>query len=220
MRIAVINETSAADRNADILRALDGRGFKVINAGMTRNGATPELSYIHTGLMTAILLNLNRVDLVVGGCGTGQGFLISATQYPGVVCGHLLTPLDAWLFTQINGGNCISLALNQGYGWAADINLRFIFDRIFSVERGAGYPPYRAEPQREYRTKLEDVSAMTHRALAEIIRTLPEDVVLPAIEYPGMRELIAVDSIADTALRDAFLERFAARSFATRGQAV
>jgi len=220
MRIADINETSAADRNADILRALDGRGLDVINAGMARNGATPELSYIHTGLMTAMLLNLNRVDFVVGGCGTGQGYLTSVMQYPGVFCGHILNDLDAWLFTQINGGNCISLALNQGYGWAADVNLRFIFDRIFSVERGAGYPPYRAEPQREYRTKLEDVSAMTHRALAEIIRTLPEDVVLPAIEYPGMRELIAVDSIADTALRDAFLERFAARSFATRGQAV
>jgi len=33
MRIAVINETSAADRNADILAALRGRGQKVINAG-------------------------------------------------------------------------------------------------------------------------------------------------------------------------------------------
>ena len=55
-------------------------------------------------------------------------------QYPGVFCGHIMTPLDAWLFRQINGGNCISLALNQGYGWAADVNLKFIFDRFFSVE--------------------------------------------------------------------------------------
>jgi ribose 5-phosphate isomerase RpiB len=37
MRIAVINETSAADRNADILAALEGRGHEIINAGMRKN---------------------------------------------------------------------------------------------------------------------------------------------------------------------------------------
>jgi ribose 5-phosphate isomerase RpiB len=44
--------------------------------------------------MTAILLNLKRVDFVVGGCGTGQGYLNSAMQYPGVFCGHILNDLD------------------------------------------------------------------------------------------------------------------------------
>ena len=207
MRIAVINETSAADRNADILGALEGRKHEIINAGMVKTGAKPELSYIHTGLMTAILLNLNRVDFVVGGCGTGQGFLNSAMQYPGVFCGHILNGLDAWLFAQINGGNCISLALHQGYGWAADVNLRFIFDRIFSVERGGGYPAHRAVPQREYQNKLERVSTITHRSLAEIIRALPDDAVLPALEYPGMKGLIDAESIADRELREAFLDR-------------
>ena len=50
MRIAILNETSAADRNVDILRALEGRGHILINAGMKQNGAKPELTYIHTGL--------------------------------------------------------------------------------------------------------------------------------------------------------------------------
>jgi ribose 5-phosphate isomerase RpiB len=207
MRIAVINETSAADRNADILRALEGRQHEIINAGMVKTGAQPELSYIHTGLMTAILLNLKRVDFVIGGCGTGQGYLNSAMQYPGVFCGHILNSLDAWLFTQINGGNCISLALQLGYGWAADVNLRFIFDRIFSVERGGGYPAHRAVFQKEFRIKLEGVSAMTHRSMSEIIRMLPDDAVLPVIGYPGMKDLIDVESIADSELKEAFLAR-------------
>jgi ribose 5-phosphate isomerase RpiB len=207
MRIAVVNETSAADRNADILRALDGRGFEVINAGMTKNGALPELSYIHTGFLTALLLNLKRVDFVVGGCGTGQGFLNSAMQYPGVFCGHILNDLDAWLFTQINGGNSISLALNQGYGWAADINLRFIFDRIFGVERGGGYPPHRVVPQKEYRDKLSDVSRLTHRSMAEIVQGLPDHAVIPALTYPGIADLIQVDSIDDEALKSALATR-------------
>lgn len=207
MRIAVINETSAANRNRDILAALEGRGHEIINAGMTEPGAKPELSYIHTGLMTAILLNLNRVDFVVGGCGTGQGFLNSAMQYPGVFCGHILTDLDVWLFMQINGGNCISLALHQGYGWASEVNLRFIFDRLFSVERGAGYPAHRVGPQKDYRTKLEYVSQITHRTLAEIIRGLPDDAILPALDYPGLKELIDVKSIKDMPLKEAMLER-------------
>ena len=69
-------------------------------------------------------------------------------------CGHILNPLDAWLFAQINDGNCISLALNQGYGWAGDVNLRFIFDAYFRVERGSGYPPHRQAPQRASRMVL------------------------------------------------------------------
>jgi ribose 5-phosphate isomerase RpiB len=209
MRIAVINETSSADRNADILAALEGRGHEVINVGMSRNAAKPELSYIQTGLMTAILLNLGRVDFVVGGCGTGQGYLNSAMQYPGVFCGHILTDLDAWLFTQINGGNCISLALNQGYGWAADVNLRFIFDRIFSVERGAGYPPHRAAPQREYRLKLESVSRLAHQPLSDIVAALPDDYVLPALQYPGMKRLIEAPT-RNTSLQQALVARLAA----------
>jgi ribose 5-phosphate isomerase RpiB len=207
VKIAVVNETSAADRNADVLAALDGRGHEVMNAGMTKSGAKPELTYIHTGLISAILLNLKRVDLVVGGCGTGQGYLNAVMQYPGVVCGHILNSLDAWLFTQINGGNCISLALNQGYGWAADVNLRFIFDRIFSVERGCGYPPHRQASQRQSRETLEKVSELTHKPFAEIIATLPDEVIKPAIEFPGIEELIDVDSIEDANLRAAFQKR-------------
>ena len=107
---------------------------------MKKGGEPPELQYIQTGLLTGLLLHLKRVDLVVGGCGTGQGYLNSAMQYPGVCCGHILTTLDAWLFAQINDGNCMSLMLNQGYGWAGDVNLRMIFDAYFSVERGRGYP--------------------------------------------------------------------------------
>ena len=208
MRIAVINETSAADRNTDILAALEGRGHEIINAGMKKNGEKPELQYIHTGLLAAILLNLKRVGLVVGGCGTGQGFLNSVMQYPGVVCGHILNDLDAWLFAQINAGNCISLALNQGYGWAANVNLKFIFDRFFSVEAGQGYPPHRREPQAQSRRVLEVISQAAHRPLKDIILALPDDVVNPVLAYPGASDLIAVETIEAADLKQAFQERY------------
>lgn len=208
MNIAVICETSAADRNKDILAALDGRGHRIINAGMTQNGASPELTYIHTGLLAGLLLNAGRADLVVGGCGTGQGFLNAALQFPNVCCGLIQNPLDAWLFGQINGGNCISLALNFGYGWAGDVNLRFIFDRLFSLEQfGAGYPPHRRESQQQSRRTLAKISADTHKPMAEILRTLDESVVRPALSYPGIAELLDVDSIADPTLQAALRSR-------------
>jgi len=207
MKIAVINETSAADRNADILAALEGVGHEVINAGMTRSGAKPELTYINTGLLAALLLNSGRVDYVVGGCGTGQGFLNSVMQYPGVFCGHILNPLDAWLFTQINGGNCVSLMLNQAYGWGSDVNLQFIFERIFSVESGAGYPAHRKESQQQSRLTLESISQISHQAMQKIILALSDEVLMPAIEYPGVWELLDVPSLEDQALAEALETR-------------
>ncbi len=201
MNIAVINETSAADRNADILAALEGYGHTLLNVGMKKSGEKPELTYMHTGLLAALMLNSGAADLVVGGCGTGQGFLNSAMQYPGVFCGLITGPLDAWLFTQINGGNCISLALNQGYGWAADVNLRFIFERLFSVERGSGYPPHRRESQAQSRQLLTEVNRQTHRKLAEILPALPEAVLRPALDYPGVIELLRTQTIQDEDLQ-------------------
>ncbi|MFW5714736.1 MAG: RpiB/LacA/LacB family sugar-phosphate isomerase [Brevefilum sp.] len=203
MRIAILNETSAANKNQDILAALEGRGHTLINAGMTENGGNPELTYIHTGLLTALFLNLGAADFVVGGCGTGQGFLNAAMQYPGVFCGHIMTPLDAWLFTQINGGNCISLMLNQAYGWASDVNLRMIFDALFSVESGKGYPPHRQASQRESRETLQQISEVTHSSMAEIIDTLPEEVLKPALSYPALFENLQFTSLPDTPLKEA-----------------
>jgi ribose 5-phosphate isomerase RpiB len=207
MRIAVINETSAADRNADIMAALEGCGHTVVNAGMVKNGARPELTYIHTGLLAALLLNTHRVDFVVGGCGTGQGFLNSVMQYPGVFCGHILNALDAWLFTQINGGNCISLMLNQGYGWASDVNLKFIFQHMFSVESGTGYPPHRQASQQQSRKTLFALSAATHRPLTEIVAALPDEVIKPALEFPGIAELLDPSTLEEEVLKHALLNR-------------
>lgn len=209
MRVAVVSETSAGDKNAAILAALEAcGGHEIINAGMTQKGGSPELTYIHTGLIAAILLNLNRADFVVGGCGTGQGFLNAAVQYPGVFCGHILNSLDAWLFMQINGGNCISLALNQGYGWAGDVNLRFIFEKLFSVESGCGYPPERKESQQASRKVLQQLSAATHQPFSQIIRTLPEGVIRPVLDFPGIQALIDVNTIENDDLREAFRNRF------------
>lgn len=190
MRIAVINEISAADKNPDILKALEGRGHVVLNLGNTSSKDAPALLYAQTGLMAALLLNLKAVDFVVGGCGTGIGFLNSVLQYPGVVCGHLLNPLDAFLFARINAGNCVSLALNQGYGWAGAVNLGMIFDALFTPETGSGFPVERAEPQRQGRELLSRISLVTHKTLTEILKELPVEVCKSALGFPSFQPVV------------------------------
>lgn len=207
MRVAVVNEVSAANKNADILKALEGFGCEVINAGMQSPDDQPELTYIHTGLISALLLNLDAADLVVGGCGTGQGFLNSVMQYPGVFCGLVSDPLDAWLFSQINGGNCISLPLNKGYGWAGDINLKYIFEKLFADEMGTGYPAHRKESQKESRNKLKQISAASHLKIEDILALLDETIIKPVF---SAEEFIAALQLhaKNTTLKDLILKQF------------
>jgi len=207
MKIAVINETSAADRNADILAALENRGHEIFNVGMKKNFAKPELTYLHTGFLSGLLLNTGRVDFVVGGCGTGQGFLNSIMQYPNVCCGLIASPLEAWLFARILGGNAISLALNFGYGWAGDINLKYIFDKLFIDEYGIGYPPHREESQQESRRKFAKITATTHLSFDKIIAALDDEIIIPVLNYPGVREILDLNSLADKKLAAAISEK-------------
>lgn len=201
MKIAVINETSAGDKNADILRALEPLNHEVLNVGMKQKGGSPELQYSHTGFLSALLLSSGRVDFVIGGCGTGQGFLNSVMQYPGVFCGHILTPLDAMLFARINAGNCISLALNQGYGWASDVNLKHIFRALFDEPFGTGFPPERAEPQRRSREMLKGISSATHREMPELIKDLPGEIVRESLRFPEVLEVLDIPSLPDGQLK-------------------
>jgi ribose 5-phosphate isomerase RpiB len=178
MRIAVVNEVSASNKNMDIIEAIHSaaRDTQILNVGMKHPEEQPQLTYIHTGYISAILLNAGLCDLVVGGCGTGQGYLNSVMQFPNVFCGLVADPLDAWLFSQINAGNCISLALNRGYGWAADINLKYLFEKLFCDNAGGGYPVTRAESQKESRKALKEMSARAHAPMADILKRTPEEI--------------------------------------------
>lgn len=170
MKLAVINEVSASSRNKDIINALcEYDELEIYNIGMKDPKEAVPITYIHTGIMAAILLNTNVCDMVVGGCGTGQGFMNAVMQFPKVFCGLVLEPLDAWLFSQINNGNCISLALNKGYGWAANINLQYIFEKLFKDPAGQGYPLERQESQRKSRDILNQLTLATHRDMICIL---------------------------------------------------
>jgi ribose 5-phosphate isomerase RpiB len=209
VKIAVVNEASAADKNPDIVEALQGYGHEIINVGMRSGSEEYNLNYLHTGFITALLIHAKRADLVVGGCGTAHGYSMSTMQFPGVYCSIVLQPLDTWLTAHINAPNCLSLALNKGYGWGSDINLKFMFDRFFSVEPGSGYPPHRKDAQREGKAQLVELSGQTHLPMPQIIRAMNPTVVRHTLDYPGLKEILSVDTIEDLELRQVLQEAYA-----------
>lgn len=63
------------------------------------------------------------------------------------MCGYCIDPADAFLFAQINNGNALSLPYAKGFGWGAELNVRYIFEKAFTGVKGEGYPLDRKEPQ-------------------------------------------------------------------------
>lgn len=192
MKIAVIIEGSTKNRVADVVRILEDTGHEVYNLGMKNLEGEPDLTYIETGFLSALLLNMGAVDFVVGGCGTGQGYMNMVLQFPGVACGLICDPSDAFLFSQVNAGNCISLPLNKGYGnLAGDLNLKYIFEKLFNDTYGGGYPPARKDVQIGARKRMEQASLVAHKPMKEILAVIDKETLSRALTFPGVADFIA-----------------------------
>ena len=134
MKIALIMENSQAAKNEIVYNTLKNTveplGHTVDNYGMF-DGNDKSLTYVQNGLLAGILLNSGACDFVVTGCGTGMGAMLALNSFPKVSCGLVIDPTDAFLFGQINDGNAISLPYAKGFGWAAEVNLSYIFEKLF-----------------------------------------------------------------------------------------
>ena len=194
MKIALMMENSQAAKNAAVLKELktvaDEKSHAVYNVGMS-DEQDHHLTYIHLGIMASILLNAKAVDFVVAGCGTGQGALMSLNIHPGVTCGYCIDPADAYLFAQINNGNALSLPFAKGYGWGAELNVRFIFEKAFSGERGQGYPADRKEPQVRNAGILNQVkAAVVKEHYLDTLRAIDKDLVKTAVSGPRFQKCL------------------------------
>lgn len=196
MKIALINENSQASKNAIAEKALKNavapHGYEVINYGMYGDEDEP-LTYVQNGIMAAILLNSKAADYVVTGCGTGEGAMLACNSFPGVICGHIEDPLDAYTFAQINDGNAIALPFAKGFGWGADLNLEYIFEKLFSEESGQGYPRERAVPEQRNKKILDEVKAVTYHDLKEILPKLDPELLNGVIGRKSFQDLFFRD---------------------------
>jgi ribose 5-phosphate isomerase RpiB len=192
MRIALINENSQAAKNAVIENALrkvvEPMGFAVDNYGMYTAEDQAQLTYVQAGILAAVLLNSGAADYVITGCGTGEGAMLACNSFPGVICGHVEDALDAYTFAQINDGNAIAIPFAKGFGWGGDLNLEYIFEKLFCEESGQGYPRERAVPEQRNKKILDEVKKVTYRDLEDILKELDQDLVKGALSGEHFRE--------------------------------
>ncbi len=180
MRIALVSESSQVSKNQLVFDVLKDTvlplNHQVFNYGMSEDDLDYKISYVEAGLLSAVLLNSRAVDFVITGCGTGEGACLAANIYPNVYCGYVKDPSDAFLFTQINSGNAVSLPLAKEFGWCAELNLRYVFRELFSCEHGLGYPPERGPVQKEFRDIFYKVKGQVSKDMGKILENLDRDI--------------------------------------------
>ena len=193
MKIALINENSQAAKNELIFQTLksvvEPMGHEVVNYGMYSAEDDHPLTYVQNGILAAVLLNSGAADFVITGCGTGEGAMLACNAFPKVLCGHIESPLDAYLFSQVNDGNCIALPFAENFGWGGELNLTYIFEKLFCTPGGGGYPKERVVPEQRNKKILDGVRAATFKPLIECLKSIDQDLLKGAVAGAKFSEL-------------------------------
>ena len=202
MKIGVIQASSQAEKNEMIFRAVQqyAPDAEAVNFGCGI-GESRRYSYIEISLLAGMLLAGRAVDFIVTGCSSGQGMMLACNSFPGVLCGYAPTPMDAYLFVQINHGNAISLPLGEEYTWAGQENLEQTIRKTFSEPFGQGYP--KGEASR----KLADTAL-----LKEIRGRFQPDVIafLDGLGQPLIRHILSKQDVIEYILKNGSNERLKA----------
>ncbi len=180
MKIGVIQATSQAEKNELLYSitcdAAEQHGHQVINFGCRKDEAQ-SYSYVEIALLISLLLSSKAVDFVVTGCSSGQGMMLACNSLPGILCGLVENPQDAYLFGRINDGNAVSIPLGLNFGWAGEINLECTLEKLFEEEFGAGYPPKDAERKKRDADQVKQFNALTRREPVDVFRQLNEQMI-------------------------------------------
>ncbi|WP_417485678.1 RpiB/LacA/LacB family sugar-phosphate isomerase [Maricaulis sp.] len=192
MKIALIIENSQAAKSGIVQDALtsvaEPLGHQVHHYGMYTPEDKASLTYPMNGLLAGLLLNSKAADFVVTGCGTGVGSNLACNAMPGVFCGLVVDPTDAFLFGQINDGNAISMPYAKGFGWAAELNLQDCFRKLFEYERGVGYPKERAAVMAKNRGIVAELKAASCHDMLTVLKTVDQDLLKAAIAGERFQE--------------------------------
>lgn len=173
MKIAVIQASSQSGKNELIYSTVKkcAPDAEVINFGCTEDEET-KFSYIEISVLVGLLLSSKAVDFVVTGCSSGQGMMLACNNMPGVLCGYIPTPQDAYLFAQINDGNAVSLPLGEEYTWAGEENLDKTIAKLFSEPFGQGYPKSEASRKLEDTKLLKQIRKDSQVSMLQLLNTL------------------------------------------------
>jgi len=178
MQIGVIQASSQAGKNTLLYETVKKYASY---ADVTDFGCFPEetekYSYIEISILIGILLGSGAADLIVTGCSSGQGMMLACNNMPGVLCGYIPTPQDAYLFAQINDGNCVSVPLGEEYTWQGEENLERTIAKLFSEPFGQGYPRSEAARKLKDTKLLKDIRQNSQVSLPELLDKLDPDLI-------------------------------------------
>lgn len=169
--VGVIQACSNKDKNALLFESVKNTGQEAINFGIFEDEIA-EISYVQTAFLVSLLLESKAVDFVVTGCSSGQGMALACNAFPGVLCGYVPTPQDAYLFGRINGGNAASFPLGLNFGWCGSLNLQNTMDALFKGPFGMGYPPEDAQRKQEDTSILKNIIRSARTPLCDLVKKL------------------------------------------------
>jgi len=211
MKIALIIENSQAAKSEIVHNALksvvEPLGHQVHHYGMYTPEDKASLTYVMNGLLAGILLNSKAADFVITGCGTGMGSMLACNAMPNVFCGLIADPTDAFLFGQINDGNCLAMPYAKGFGWAAELNLQDCYRKLFEHERGVGYPKERAAIMAKNRGILKQLKGASCKDMLTVLQSVDQDLLKSAVAGEKFKDLFFANS-QDEAISN-YLKRLA-----------
>ena len=194
MRIGVIVPSTQSAKNELVVKAVKEAqpNADVFNLGCFAND-DEQYSYVEIALTIALLLHNKAVDFVVTGCSSGQGMMLACNAMPGVLCGYVPTPQDAFLYGRINAGNAVSLPLGLGFGWAGELNLRYTLKALFDGPFGTGYPAEHAERKIRDTLLLKQLKAHSQKEMAEFLAGLDHELLAKVCRNKNVQELIKIN---------------------------
>ena len=173
MKIGIIQASSQASRNTLLYETVRkyASDAEVLNFGC-RDDEAYTYSYVEISVLIGLLLSGNAVDFIVTGCSSGQGMMLACNSMPGVLCGYAPSPMDAYLFAQINNGNAISLPLGEDYTWSGYDNFDRTIAKLFSEPFGGGYPKSEAFRKLQDTLLLKSIRRISQVTMTELLDSM------------------------------------------------
>lgn len=192
MKIGIIQASTRVSVNEllyqSAVKAVEGM-HEIINLGVFPD-ETEKYSYVEVAVMISLLIESGSLDFVITGCSSGQGMMMACNSLPGLRCGFVQTPQDAYLFGRINNGNVVSLPLGLNFGWSGELNLQYTLEKLFDGEFNTGYPAGDADRKFQEANQLLLLSTLTKKSFGEIIDGLDKGLLVKILSRDVLYEFL------------------------------
>ena len=199
MKIGVIQASSQAAKNNLLYETVKRYApcSQVVNFGC-KPDEVQRFSYVEISVLVGLLLGSGSVDFVVTGCSSGQGMMLACNSIPGVLCGYAPSPMDAYLFAQINDGKAISLPLGEEYTWTGCENFEQTIAKLFSEPFGQGYPKGEAERKKRDTLRLKELRSSSQVSFAQFLDRLEQPLIETILKKRDVLDYILANGSLET----------------------